>query len=421
MKIVKISLVVAAAFAAVLGFGTASYAFHSGGVAECMGCHNMHDASGTFLMVGSDQSSTCLSCHEHAGDTGPSSYHISTADADMPAGQAPRQLTPGGDFGWVKKSYYFLIRGSANSEEGHTHGHNIIAADNNYMPDTTNVTAPGGTFNSNSLHCTSCHDQHGQVRRLSDASFAVTGAPIIGSGSYNNSATPAAGQAVGVYRLLRSSLSDQSHAVGSPNFGNTPVVAIAPSSYNRTEAATMTRVEYNSNMSEYCGSCHPDMHSTVGILRHPAGNGYTLSGGTLNNYNTYVKSGDLTGSAATAYNSLVPFEQHLAVSNANIAALQTRALNTGAAAALVGPEATAGPMCLSCHRAHASGFPEMTRWNNEGEFMIKNGQYPGTDNSDSSIARGKTSAETAQAYYNKPITAFSTFQRSLCNKCHAKD
>ena len=74
-------MAVAAAFA--LGFGQA-YAFHSGGVAECGGCHEMHNAaSASFLLVATDASSTCLSCHEHAGDTGPSSYHISTAAADL--------------------------------------------------------------------------------------------------------------------------------------------------------------------------------------------------------------------------------------------------------------------------------------------------------------------------------------------------
>jgi predicted CXXCH cytochrome family protein len=419
MKIVKLSLIVVAAIAAVVfGLSTMSYAFHSGGVAECMGCHNMHGAAGPGLLVGSDQSSTCLTCH--AGPT-LSSYHVMTDPAPA-AGTAPANLTPGGDFGWLKKSYYFAVRNSPNSEEGETHGHNIISADKGYTVDSRNATAPGGTFNSNNLMCNSCHDQHGQVRRLSDASFARTGAPIIGSGSYGTSSAPAAGQAVGTFRLLRSSLSDQTHAAGGPTFVNTPVVAFTPSTYNRTEAATMTRTEYNSEMSAYCGSCHTDMHSTAGILRHPAGAG--LTGGTLNNYNTYVKSGDLNGSSATAYNSLVPFEQGLAVSVANLATLQTRALNTGAAIALEGPMATGGVMCLSCHRAHASGFPEMTRWNNEGEFMMKNGFYPGTDSTDTDsrgIARGKTVAETSAAYYNKPITAFATFQRSLCNKCHAKD
>src|SRR3990170_5482535 len=120
-------LVLLTAAVLALGLGGTAYAFHSGGVAECSGCHSMHSpkTGGSFLLVGIDQSSTCLTCHEHAGDTGPSSYHISTAPADMPAGAPPRQRTPGGDFGWLKKTYTFNVRGTPFTEDGSTHGHNI--------------------------------------------------------------------------------------------------------------------------------------------------------------------------------------------------------------------------------------------------------------------------------------------------------
>jgi hypothetical protein len=30
-------------------------------------------------------------------------------------------------------------------------------------------------------------------------------------------------------------------------------------------------------------------------------------------------------------------------------------------------------------------------------------------------------AETNAAYYDRPVTKFATYQRVLCNKCHAKD
>jgi hypothetical protein len=78
-------------------------------------------------------------------------------------------------------------------------------------------------------------------------------------------------------------------------------------------------------------------------------------------------------------------------------------------------------MCLSCHRAHASGFPESQKAQIESPFIIQDGIYPGSDNAQSSIARGHSSQETAAAYYNRNVTKFSGYQRSLCNKCHAKD
>jgi predicted CXXCH cytochrome family protein len=419
MKIVKLGIVLVAAAMMMFGLSTITYAFHSGGVAECVGCHSMHTPMGGALLTGTDPSSTCLNCHALAGQ---SSYHVATANADLTAGVPPYNMTPGGDFAWLKKSYYFAVRGTANSEEGRTHGHNIIASDYGYVVDADNPTAPGGTYNSNNLACNSCHDQHGQVRRDSTGAFSRSGGPIIAAGSYASSVVPAAGQTVGTYRLLRSSLSDNTigAAIGS-NFSNTPVVAFVNSTYNKSEFYTQTRVAYNSQMSDYCGSCHPDMHSTTGLLRHPQGQ--NVSSTIISNYNTYVKSGDLTGSSATSFLSLVPFEENLAVNPANLAALQSRATN---AATSAGPVAGAQVMCLSCHRAHASAFPEMTRWNNEGEFMVLNGAYPGTDATVTEaravqFARGKTVAETAAGYYNKPVTAFATYQRVLCNKCHAKD
>src|SRR3989304_4734826 len=105
MRILKIGLITIIAFLTISAC-TISYAFHNGGVGECTGCHSMHSPStgGTFMLKGSDQSSTCMSCHRHEGDTGPASYHIVTAESDMPTGIAPLQRTPGGDFGWLKKN-----------------------------------------------------------------------------------------------------------------------------------------------------------------------------------------------------------------------------------------------------------------------------------------------------------------------------
>ena len=416
MKVARLAMIAAVAILLAIGVSTTSNAFHSGGVAECVGCHEMHGAAGASLLKGVDPSSTCmLNCHANAETVG-SSYHVVNYPTPG-AGVAPAEMTPGGDFAWLQKTYIFTVRGSLNTDLGQTHGHNIIAGGfTGYTVDTDNPTAPGGTFNSNNLACNSCHDQHGKTRLLPGLTFANTGAPIIGSGSYQSSPEPSNGYAVGVYRLLRSSFStDNPAGVSFP----APPLAITNSSYNRSEFYNQTRTAYSTGMSEYCSACHPDMHSTAGILRHPTAQ--TVSGTLMGQYNTYVKSGDLTGSSATAYLSLVPFEEGLALSSANLATLKSHAVTNGSQ--LGGMTATSQVMCLSCHRAHASGFPEMTRWNNEGEFMVYNGFYPGTDTTPAvpQVARGRTGAETAASYYNKPVTSFATYQRVLCNKCHAKD
>lgn len=423
MKAVKMIGILAAAALVVFGLSSTGLAFHSGGVAECGGCHSMHSAAagGSFLLVGTDQSSTCLSCHEHAGDTGPSSYHISTADADMGAGIAPKQRTPGGDFGWLKKTYTFTVRGSSITEEGATHGHNIIAADKGYAADPHNTQAPGGTFPAGVLACNSCHDPHGKFRRLQSGSIVTTGAPIKASGSYNGASNePDAANAVGVYRLLAGSGYSSSTTNGA-SFPGVPA-AKAPSTYNQSEATNQVRVTYgvasangHATWGNWCGTCHGDMHSS-GNYVHPVDQnlGSTIAG----LYNSYVKSGDMTGVQATAYTSLVPF----GVGSSDYTVLAGSASNTGSAASLVGPGSTDQVMCLSCHRAHATAFPEMLRWQMEGEFIVYNSLYPGTDNgSPAQFARGRTAVEQAAGYYDRPVTQFASYQRVLCNKCHAKD
>lgn len=80
-------------------------------------------------------------------------------------------------------------------------------------------------------------------------------------------------------------------------------------------------------------------------------------------------------------------------------------------------------MCLSCHRAHASGWDHAMRWNMKAEFLVYNGQFPGVDDSTvpAGISQGRTRAETRKTFGDRPATAYATYQRSLCNKCHAKD
>jgi predicted CXXCH cytochrome family protein len=423
-KIVKGSLVAAAAALLVIGFGATSYAFHSGGVAECMGCHNIHDAASTSaLLVGTDISSTCLSCH---GAASAGSYHIASMDVGgTNNGLVPRQMTPGGDFGWLLKTFTWSPRsGSSSTEDGFEHGHSIVAADYGFTADGVNTTAPGGNMDATQLSCNSCHDNHGKLRRfglITNPTWGVTGAPIIASGSYKSSPDPAAGQAVGSYRLLRGPGSTA--GTGGKSF--TAVFnAVAPDTYNRTETASApTRVGYGFGVSEWCATCHPDMHTSSSSKHtHPVSQGLTIV--EVNTYKSYLGSGLSNGTSAQAaisFDSIVPFQTD---NTRSITALKALANSDGSNRN--GPQGTTDRvMCLSCHRAHASGFAHMTRWNNDGEFIAVEGVWPGID-SPSSIASaakyamGRTVAETTAAY-NGTTMHYASYQRSLCNKCHGKD
>jgi len=415
----------ALAVMALAAFAGNAYAFHSGGVAECSGCHSMHNpmAGGKFLLVGTDQSSACLTCHQNANDTGPSSYHISTAPGSLGAGQAPLQRSPGGDFGWIKKDYSFTVRGTTTNEDGDTHGHNIIAVDFGYSVDGTNANAPGGSgFPSSQLACNSCHDPHGQYRRLNTGAISKTGGPIRASGSYYDPNNPTNNEpnsttAVGVYRLLAGA----GYTKDGVTFAGVPAAKV-PSTYNRTEAVTQTRTSYGRSSDpghvtwgNWCGTCHPDMHSS-GNYVHPTDEDLDSTSATI--YEQYVKTGDMTGSAGSSFTSLVPF-----VKNSGDYATVLAPLARNDNSQLGGPSTNDQVSCLSCHRAHASGWEYALRWNIEGEFMTYNSLYPGTDTTPTvpQFARGRLASETQAAYYDRPVTTFASYQRVLCNKCHAKD
>jgi hypothetical protein len=221
---------------------------------------------------------------------------------------------------------------------------------------------------------------------------------------------------VGVYRLLGGKGYATSLYEGYP-FTADPPAAVAPSEYNRPEDRGETRVAYGRGMSEWCANCHATLlWGAGGSKTHPAGNGARLTAKILANYNAYVASGNLTGSPATAYSSMVPFE----MGTGDYGVLKRTAGSVGASA---GPDATANVMCLTCHRAHASGWDHATRWNMRGEFLVYNGDYPGIDDIavPPRISQGRTRAETRKAFYDRPATAYATYQRSLCNKCHARD
>ncbi len=100
--------------------------------------------------------------------------------------------------------------------------------------------------------------------------------------------------------------------------------------------------------------------------------------GQATTYNGYLKTGDPTGSVGSSFTSLVPF-----ASNTNdVATLAALAVMDDSN--LNGPAATDRVACLSCHRAHASGWRYALRWNGEAEFLTladSGGSpvYPGVD------------------------------------------
>ncbi len=429
MKALKIWLILMAAALAVFAFNGAALAFHDGGVAYCEGCHTMHNSVGgavvntpggvkgtvgnglnEYLLQGSDPSSTCLNCH--AKNTMGANIQVLSSDGTA--------YTPGGDFYWVNKTYTYSPWAGANmTSEGYNHGHSVIASDFGLSEDShfAGNVGPGGTYPASNLACNSCHNPHGRV----NGGTRNSEGPVKASGSYGPGfCTPDASGICGNYRLLADGLYNagdpavfgSSSAQGFPVQGyhytaNAPV-AVAPQDFREKEdgygtGSGIEHVDYGTGIAEWCANCHGAFLNNsggtgTGYHRHPAGDSAKL-GGLASLYNSYVKSGDYAGDSSKSYLPLVPFERGVA---------------TGLVAnSPAGPDgANAAVMCLSCHRAHASAFDEMTRWDTSAEFMSA---------SSALIATSKPWAANAPYYGWDIVGQMGSYQRNLCNKCHVQD
>ena len=87
---------------------------------------------------------------------------------------------------------------------------------------------------------------------------------------------------------------------------------------------------------------------------------------------------------------------------------------------------TNGIFSNACRKRWASGWEYATRWDNEIELIIVDGEWPGTDAVSAEAAgakwaKGRTVAERSKAYNDTDAEDYATYQRVLCNKCHAKD
>ena len=299
--------------------GSTAFAFHEPGNLACSSCHTMHysqggaqpansDAGGPFrrLLLRSDQSALCLSCHDTAGSQATFSWGGSTPPKVR--GTVVNQL-PGGNFT------------NTSTGGGAGRGHSLDSA--GFLVDTV-ATAPGGTFPRAGFHCTSCHDAHG------DATAAFP------------------------YRNLRRTVNSvvlTATEVGSVNASEAVLVtAGATADQNRAINATNHNV-YRGEMGRFCGACHsnPDNAGTgfhgitradtdvgdgVDWRRHPTGTALTATYAT-----NYGANSDFVYPFVTSAAGATPAAEWA------IVAAETRVF------------------CLSCHQAHATGFNDSTRWN----------------------------------------------------------
>jgi hypothetical protein len=311
-----------------------AYSFHEKGVARCEACHTMHSsedgmpmdpqhpvATPPLLRFGS-ATTTCLSCHAN---------EVGAVWGTNPLAPPPERGA--GNFVFLREENINDAPMGTNyrSIPGSCSGHSVVAPELGFGPDPLHLTAPGGTYPSRELGCTSCHDPHGNDN----------------------------------YRLL--------YGVGRISAGDFYFSNAAPSAQGISlagdgETAT-NHTAYLSGMSEWCANCHGKIHNTTSGFQHSVGGGFqhpvneALTSEIAARYNNY---GGVTnpngGSPQFAYISQVPFEDpSLTISST------------------AGPTNSSRMNCMTCHRAHATSSPEAGRWdfsvNTLGDDGISSGSY----------------------------------------------
>lgn len=359
MKFIKPLLVIMAAAVITLALGGDGLAFHDEGVAYCAACHTMHNSQdGNVVYPGAEGGyllrhvDGASTCLRcHAG------YGQRTEDGSGYGG--------GGDFYWITKTFNWVSHGAKEST-GDSHGHNIIAKDFGLLNEDAKLgnKAPGGNFD-HEMSCASCHDPHGNKN----------------------------------YLLLRG---NESH--DGANFPDAP---IAVTSGRRTASSNavsdIKHPAYGSGMSEWCAGCHTTFIDGLASRMHPAD--FPMNTTIQNTYNEYISTSNPTGGNINgSYLEMVAFQ----TGDTDETVLE------GLTSSTKGPEAGAEVACISCHRAHASAFPDAGRWFFETEVI--NDSHPAAGDA------GVTGNDVINSYYGKSITErFGEGQRSLCNKCHNKD
>jgi hypothetical protein len=79
-------------------------------------------------------------------------------------------------------------------------------------------------------------------------------------------------------------------------------------------------------------------------------------------------------------------------------------------------------MCLSCHRAHGSAFENALRWDyTSSEYITESGILNTAGGTAASIMAAGAKPYYASGAAVDVVATYGEHQRSLCNKCHAKD
>lgn len=269
-----------------------------------------------MLLIASTPTEVCLTCHATA-------YGAVLGDNPL----LPPPEKGAGNFVFLyEDNLNDAPDGLTNPIPGEAAGHNVIAPSYGLVADSRWSTSPGGTFPTNELGCTSCHDPHGTDRfRI----LNTTGPVQDGLFSFTAPAPNADGIDLG------------------PTGG--------------AEAAN-NHSAYRSGITAWCANCHGEYHHHAGNQEFEHEPDHSFGGSSARQYNEYNGDDDPGGGTiAAAYLPLVPFEDVTMTTDR-----------------ITGPSSASRINCLSCHRAHASSAPHAGRWDFYVDLLADDGAVSGS-------------------------------------------
>jgi len=322
----------------------------------------------------------CLQCHSYPA----SNAYKAPAVMTYTGAALTSYAMPSGDFYWSM----------TDSKKGHNPGKSHGVQSVTMPSDSVLRAAPGGTFSTENWDCTSCHDPHNrfgedvtawrQLRRKINGTVH-TGEETVTFGveSYGGNQGPTA---PGYEPIKSNSRGDIRGGTNDLNYVNTRAdgkpLEGAKLRLGGAESDTNKNV-YRGGFSSFCAVCHGDFHGGNNETRN-SDNGVTRVAGTWLRHPTNVKMNE-TGSkyGITTYTAVISNSQGtnpnpvgydwkypLVQPDSDFTVKNNVASATDPATAVGDTKI----MCLTCHKAHATKFDNMTRWNTNGHAFIANGE-----------------------------------------------
>ncbi len=329
---------------------------------ECSNCHTMHNSQGGSPMATYGPTGTgpypllvrgdCLGCH---GMSGASSNIVTVNGSEFPQ---VRHTDTGNNLAGGNFAFITGVNGDAK-------GHNVVELSN---PEGTITGLPGGItqFNHNdggivnrdNLTCAGANGCHG-IRDPYDTSGGL--ASIKGSHHRNEDGLlNSADTLYNSYRFLNGvrglenptnrwlNVSSASH---NEYYGTStpPVLGCAGGETSCHISATNQVVRSpNNTMSGFCGTCHGNFHTQTGALMDSSeGIGATGSSPFQRH------PSDITIPATGEYQYYTTYDIQAPVGRTTLPGTPDSNVTPGSDVV----------MCLSCHGAHATDYPDLLRWN----------------------------------------------------------